>query len=81
MFTKMGKARLRQILHQETGIPIGMLRDSGKYEYYDNEERIDFGAHSIVNNAGGGAGFSPCYGTFADPPGYTRRIRRMVEVV
>lgn len=81
MFAKMGKVKLRQIMHRETGIPLSTIRDSGKYEFYDDsEERIDLGAHSIVHNAMGVILYVPCYGSFEDPPGYTRRIKRIVEV-
>lgn len=45
---KMGKAKLRHILSQETGIPVRDIIDHGRYENFGNKERLVIGAHTIT---------------------------------
>ena len=49
---KMGKAKLKRILSNETGIPIKDITIYGRYEYYGNKERIVIGSHTIVATNG-----------------------------
>lgn len=49
---KMGKAKLKQILSDETGIPIKDITIYGRYEYYGNKERLVIGSHTIVATNG-----------------------------
>lgn len=49
---KMGKAKLKRILHKETGIPIRDIATYGRYEYYGNKERLVIGSHTIVATNG-----------------------------
>lgn len=49
---KMGKARLKQILSDETGIPIKDITTYGRYENYGNKERLVIGGHTIVATNG-----------------------------
>ena len=37
---KFGKAKLKRILSNETGIPIGDITIYGRYEYFGNKERL-----------------------------------------
>lgn len=45
---KLGKAKLKRILSEETGIPIGDIMIYGRYEYYGNKERLVIGSHTIT---------------------------------
>ena len=49
---KMGKAQLKRILSDETGIPIKDITIYGRYEYYGNKERLVIGSHTIVATNG-----------------------------
>lgn len=49
---KMGKAQLKRILSDETGIPIKDITIYGRYEYYGNKERLAIGSHTIVATNG-----------------------------
>lgn len=49
---KMGKARLKRILSDETGIPIGDITIYGRYEYFGNKESLVIGSHTIVATNG-----------------------------
>lgn len=45
---KHGKAKLKRILSDETGIPIKDITTYGRYENYGNKERLVIGSHTIV---------------------------------
>lgn len=45
---KLGKAKLKRILSNETGIPIRDITIYGRYENYGNKERLVIGSHTIV---------------------------------
>ena len=49
---KFGKAKLRRILSEETGIPVRDIVIYGKYEYFGNKERLTIGSHTIVEANG-----------------------------
>ena len=49
---KLGKAKLKRILSEETGIPIGDITIYGRYEYFGNKERLVIGSHTIVATNG-----------------------------
>lgn len=49
---KLGKAKLKRILSEETGIPIKDITVYGRYEYYGNKERLVIGSHTIVATNG-----------------------------
>ena len=49
---KLGKAKLKRILSDETGIPIKDITIYGRYEYYGNKERLAIGSHTIVATNG-----------------------------
>ena len=49
---KFGKAKLKRILSNETGIPIGDITIYGRYEYYGNKESLVIGSHTIVATNG-----------------------------
>ena len=49
---KFGKAKLKRILSNETGIPIKDITIYGRYEYYGNKERLAIGSHTIVATNG-----------------------------
>lgn len=49
---KIGKAKLKRILSDETGIPIKDITIYGRYEYYGNKERLVIGSHTIVATDG-----------------------------
>lgn len=49
---KLGKAKLKRILSDETGIPIKDITIYGRYEYYGNKERLVIGSHTIVATNG-----------------------------
>lgn len=48
MTMKFGKAKLRRILSDETGIPMRDIVIYGKYEYFGNKERLTIGSHTIT---------------------------------
>ena len=45
---KIGKAKLKRILSDETGIPIKDITIYGRYENYGNKESLVTGSHTIV---------------------------------
>lgn len=45
---KIGKAKLKRILSDETGIPIKDITIYGRYENYGNKESLVIGSHTIV---------------------------------
>lgn len=45
---KLGKSKLKRIMSDETGIPIGDITIYGRYEYFGNKERLEIGGHIIV---------------------------------
>ena len=45
---KMGKAKLKRILSDETGIPIGDITIHGKYDYDGNKEQLKIGDYTIT---------------------------------
>lgn len=49
---KLGKAKLKRILSDETGIPIKDITIYGRYEYYGNKERLVIGSHTIIATNG-----------------------------
>ena len=49
---KIGKAKLKRILSDETGIPIKDITIYGRYENYGNKERLAIGSHTIVATNG-----------------------------
>lgn len=49
---KLGKAKLKRILSDETGIPVRDITIYGRYEYYGNKERLVIGSHTIVATNG-----------------------------
>ena len=49
---KIGKAKLKRILSDETGIPIKDITIYGRYEYYGNKERLAIGSYTIVTTNG-----------------------------
>ena len=49
---KFGKAKLKRILSDETGIPVRDITIYGRYEYYGNKERLVIGSHTIVATNG-----------------------------
>lgn len=49
---KLGKAKLKRILSDETGIPIKDITIYGRYEYYGNKERLSIGSHTIIATNG-----------------------------
>lgn len=49
---KFGKAKLKRILSNETGIPIRDITIYGRYENYGNKERLVIGSHTIVATNG-----------------------------
>lgn len=49
---KFGKAKLKRILSDETGIPLRDITTYGRYENYDNKERLAIGSHTIVATNG-----------------------------
>ena len=49
---KFGKAKLKRILSEETGIPVKDITVYGQYEYYGNKERLVIGSHTIVATNG-----------------------------
>ena len=49
---KFGKAKLKRILSDETGIPIKDITTYGRYENYGNKERLVIGSHTIVATNG-----------------------------
>lgn len=49
---KLGKAKLKRILSNETGIPIRDITIYGRYENYGNKERLVIGSHTIVATNG-----------------------------
>lgn len=44
----MGKAKLKRILSEETGIPTRDITVYGRYENYGNKEQITIGSHTIT---------------------------------
>ena len=48
----IGKAKLKRILSDETGIPIKDITIYGRYENYGNKERLAIGSHTIVATNG-----------------------------
>lgn len=49
---KLGKAKLKRILSDETGIPIKDITIYGQYEYYGNKERLVIGSHTVIATNG-----------------------------
>lgn len=49
---RLGKAKLKRILSEETGIPIKDITIHGRYEYFGNKERIVIGSHTITATNG-----------------------------
>lgn len=49
---KLGKAKLKRILSEETGIPVKDIGIHGKYENFGNKERIVIGSHTITETNG-----------------------------
>lgn len=49
---KLGKAKLKRILSEETGIPIKDITIYGRYENYGNKERLAIGSHTIIATNG-----------------------------
>ena len=49
---KLGKAKLKRILSDETGIPIKDITIYGRYENYGNKEPHAIGSHTIVATNG-----------------------------
>ena len=49
---KFGKAKLKRILSDETGIPIKDITVYGRYENYGNKESLVIGSHTIVATNG-----------------------------
>ncbi len=49
---KFGKAKLKRILSDETGIPVRDITIYGRYENYGNKERLVIGSHTIVATNG-----------------------------
>lgn len=49
---KLGKAKLKRILSEETGIPTKDITIHGRYEYFGNKERIVIGSHTITATSG-----------------------------
>lgn len=49
---KLGKAKLKRILSDETGIPIKDITIYGRYENYGSKERLAIGSHTIVTTNG-----------------------------
>lgn len=49
---KFGKAKLKRILSNKTGIPIRDITIYGRYENYGNKERLVIGSHTIVATNG-----------------------------
>lgn len=49
---KMGKAKLKRILSDETGIPIGDITIHGKYDYHGNKEQLKIGDYTITATNG-----------------------------
>lgn len=49
---KFGKAKLKRILSDETGIPVKDITIYGRYENYGNKERLVIGSHTIVATNG-----------------------------
>ena len=45
---KFGKAKLKRILSEETGIPVKDIEIHGKYEYHGNKEQLTIGSHEIT---------------------------------
>lgn len=48
MSMKLGKAKLKRILSEETGIPVGDITIYGRYDNYGNKERLTIGGHTIT---------------------------------
>ena len=49
---KIGKAKLKRILSEETGIPIRDIGIHGRYECYGNKEQLTIGSHEITATNG-----------------------------
>lgn len=49
---KFGKAKLKRILSEETGIPIKDIGIHGRYECYGNKEQLTIGSHEITATNG-----------------------------
>lgn len=49
---KFGKAKLKRILSEETGIPIRDIGIHGRYECYGNKEQLTIGSHEITATSG-----------------------------
>lgn len=45
---KLGKAKLKRILSDETGIPVKDITIYGRYENFGNKERLVIGSHTIT---------------------------------
>lgn len=45
---KLGKAKLKRILSEETGIPIKDITIHGRYECYGNKEQLTIGSYVIT---------------------------------
>lgn len=45
---KLGKAKLKRILSEETGIPVRDITIYGRYDNYGNKERLTIGGHTIT---------------------------------
>lgn len=45
---KFGKAKLKRILSEETGIPVRDITIYGRYDNYGNKERLTIGSHTIT---------------------------------
>ena len=45
---KFGKAKLKRILSEVTGIPIRDIGIHGRYECYGNKEQLTIGSHTIT---------------------------------
>lgn len=45
---KLGKAKLKRILSEETRIPVRDITIYGRYDNYGNKERLTIGGHTIT---------------------------------
>ena len=45
---KFGKAKLKRILSDETGIPIKDITIHGKYDYHGNKEQLTIGDYTLT---------------------------------
>ena len=48
MNMKLGKAKLKRILSEETGISVRDITIYGRYDNYGNKERLTIGGHTIT---------------------------------